>query len=100
MTNPIPTSNAQCLPLAVLRESATNPRTVFTGIEELAGTIVRNGLVQPLVVRPLVKPEKGTTHEIVSGARRFRASKQAGLMDVPVVIRALTDEQAAENSGY
>ena len=84
------------LPLSALRESPTNPRTTFTGLEDLALTIRETGVIQALVVRPIAKAPKGITHEIVAGARRFRASKIAGIGDVPVNIRELTDEQALD----
>lgn len=87
------TQTPRRLPLTVLRESPTNPRTVFKGIEELADTIRSKGVFQALIVRPLPKPEKGITHEIVAGARRFRASKLAGTSDIPVDIRTLTDDE-------
>lgn len=94
MNQTVVTSTTPRLPLSALRESTTNPRTVFNGIEELASTIRTSGVVQALIVRPLAKPEKAITHEIVAGARRFRASKLAGIADVPVDIRTLTDAEA------
>lgn len=89
-------SSVPRLPLHELRESPTNPRTIFTGLDELAATIRTSGVVQALIVRPLTKPEKKVTHEIVAGARRFRASQLAGMSDVPVDIRTLTDEEALD----
>jgi ParB family transcriptional regulator, chromosome partitioning protein len=62
----------------------------------MAATIRTTGVVQALIVRPLAEPEKKVTHEIVAGARRFRASQLAGIADVPVDIRTLTDDQAID----
>ena len=94
--NQVPLSSSSArLPLAALRESPTNSRTVFTGLDELAETIRAKGVIQPLLVRPLTKPEKGgVTHEIVAGARRFRASLLAKVNDAPVVIRTVSDDEA------
>lgn len=61
-------------------------------LKELSESIKQHGLIQPLVVRPLF--DGG--YEIVAGERRFRAARMAGLTDVPVVIRELTDSQAME----
>lgn len=93
MTSTTTLQSLQRLPLSALRESSTNPRKLFKGIDELAETIRKHGVIQPLIVRPLLKPEKGITHEIAAGARRFRASKVAGVPDAPVDIRDLTDDQ-------
>jgi len=82
------------LPLAALKPGRFNPRRSFDAaqIEELAASIRERGLVQPIVVRPSM----GDTYEIVAGERRWRAAQLANLHDVPVVIRALSDQEAAE----
>lgn len=59
-------------------------------LEELAQSIRQQGLLQPLVVRPL----KDGRHEILAGERRWRACRRAGLTEVPVVIRECDDETA------
>ena len=61
-------------------------------LQELANSIKAQGILQPLIVRPL--PEKSDQYEIVAGERRFRAAKLAGLTAVPVVIRDIPDEAA------
>jgi ParB family chromosome partitioning protein len=83
------------LPLAALRASRFNPRRNFSEaqLEELAVSIRERGLVQPLVVRPL--GGEGT-YEIVAGERRWRAAQLAQLHEVPVVVRALSDQEAIE----
>ncbi|MGB6686308.1 MAG: ParB/RepB/Spo0J family partition protein [Terracidiphilus sp.] len=85
------------LPLAQLQESPANPRRYFddAALQELAASIRAQGVLSPLLVRPI----NGTHgHEIVAGARRFRAAQLAGLNSVPVRIVELTDAQALETS--
>lgn len=76
-----------------LTESKLNPRKHFDAEElaKLAASITAKGVIQPLTVRG-----KGKGYEIVVGARRYRASKLAGLSDVPCVIRELTDLDVLE----
>jgi ParB family chromosome partitioning protein len=83
------------LPLVSLTESATNPRRSFdqTALGELAESIKTQGILAPLVVRPV-----GQHFEIVAGARRYRAAQLAGLETAPVRIVELTDAQALETS--
>jgi ParB family chromosome partitioning protein len=83
------------LPLVSLTESATNPRRSFdqTALSELAESIKTQGILAPLVVRPV-----GQHFEIVAGARRYRAAQLAGLETAPVRIVELTDAQALETS--
>ena len=59
---------------------------------ELADSIRQHGVIQPLLVRPL---DNGM-YQLVAGERRWRASRMAGLMEVPVVIRDLSDHEAME----
>jgi ParB family chromosome partitioning protein len=82
------------VPLAALKPGRFNPRRHFdeAQLEELAASIRERGLVQPLVVRP----SSGDTYEIVAGERRWRAAQLANLHDVPVVVRALSDQEAVE----
>ena len=101
------------LPLAQVEPSLTNPRKYFdpAKLQELADSIKASDIHQPILVRPLpgsrvedtawepnslrpraVKP----THEIVAGERRYRAAKLAGLADVPVIVKHMTDDQVLE----
>jgi ParB/RepB/Spo0J family partition protein len=84
--------------LEVLVESPTNPRKTFGNLEQLADSIKRAGLLQPLVVRlwPEQEADAPRVYEIVAGHRRYRAAKLAGLQEVPVSIRELTTEQVIE----
>lgn len=81
----------QTLPVVSLRPGSTQPRRAFTeaGLQDLAQSMREHGVLQPLLVRPT---EGG--YEIVAGERRWRAAQLAGLAEVPVVVRALSDEQA------
>lgn len=81
------------LPLAVLRPCPYQPRRIFEDqpLQELAESIRSQGIVQPLLVRPIAG---GTHYEIVAGERRFRAAKIAGLSEVPVIIRSMSDDEA------
>jgi ParB family transcriptional regulator, chromosome partitioning protein len=84
------------LPLESLVESPVNPRRTFEedALNELASSIRAQGILAPLLVRPLGEQ----TYEIVAGARRYRAAHLAGLSYVPVRIVDLTDAQALETS--
>ncbi len=70
------------------------PRKQFDeeALAELSDSIAQHGVLQPLLVRPM--PDGG--YQLVAGERRWRASRMAGLTEVPVVIRDLTDAQVAE----
>lgn len=81
------------IPLDYILESPTNQRRTFRDLDELAATIKNHGVLQPVLVRPLLTD---ASFELVFGARRFRASKLAGLQDIPATVRELTDAQALE----
>ncbi len=97
-TAPAPAETFERLPLLHVRESTTNPRRNFnpTKLAELTESVREKGVVEPIIVRPLSKPEKLLTHEVVAGARRYRASKAAGRPDIPAIIRNYTDAEALE----
>jgi ParB family transcriptional regulator, chromosome partitioning protein len=84
------------MPLASLKPGRFNPRRNFaeTQLEELAASIRERGLVQPLVVRPSAVDIE--VYEIVAGERRWRAAQLASLHEVPVIVRALSDQEAVE----
>jgi len=87
------TANSQTLSLDQLQAGRYQPRQVFTeeAIAELAESIKAQGLIQPIAVRPL----KGTDmYEIIAGERRFRASKLAGLTQIPVYVHDVDDKAA------
>ena len=82
------------MPIELLKASPNNPRKHFADseLDELSKSIRDKGLLQPIVVRPL----SGGEYEIVAGERRWRAAQRAGIHDVPVLIRELTDGEALE----
>jgi len=86
--------NLRHLPLDLLHPSPNNPRKHFVDgeLDELAHSIRDKGLLQPLVVRSRADGE----YEIVAGERRWRAAQRAGLHEVPVLIRELSDGEALE----
>ncbi|HZF80036.1 MAG TPA: ParB/RepB/Spo0J family partition protein, partial [Rubrivivax sp.] len=82
------------LPLSRLRPGRYQPRTRMDegSLYELAESIKSQGVMQPVLVRPLAG---GDEYEIIAGERRFRAAKLAGLDAVPVLVKAVPDEAAA-----
>lgn len=77
------------LPISKVKPNKGQPRKTFdeTELSELADSIKQNGILQPILVR-----KHGTSYEIVAGERRYQAAKLAGLDEVPVVIREISDE--------
>lgn len=80
--------------LTDIEPNRDQPRKQFDedALAELSDSILKHGVLQPLLVRPM--PDGG--YQLVAGERRWRASRMAGLTEVPVVIRSLTDSQVAE----
>ena len=87
-------SSAMKLKIMDIEPNRDQPRKIFdeSALAELADSIAQHGVLQPLLVRPM--PDGG--YQLVAGERRWRASRMAGLTEVPVVIRDLTDSQVAE----
>ena len=84
------------LPIEFLKRNPSNPRKTFeeADLEDLTRSIREKGLLQPIMVRPA--PGEPGSYEIVAGERRWRAAQKAGVHDVPVLIRDLTDSEALE----
>lgn len=82
------------LRLSQIEPNRDQPRKIFSeeALNELADSIREHGVLQPLLVRPL----PGGSYQLVAGERRWRASRMAGLQEVPVVIREMDEEQAME----
>lgn len=82
------------LKLTDIEPNKSQPRKNFdiTALNTLADSIRQNGVIQPLLVRSM--PDG--TYQIVAGERRWRAAKMAGLTEVPVLIKELTDFQAQQ----
>ncbi|HJF45944.1 ParB/RepB/Spo0J family partition protein [Thermophilibacter provencensis] len=78
------------LPISEIKPNKGQPRKTFRPEElaELTDSIKQNGILQPLLVR-----KKGSGYEIVAGERRYQAAKAAGLSEVPVVIREISDDE-------
>ena len=79
------------LPLDRIRPGAYQPRSLFDpdSLRELADSIRAQGVIQPIVVRPV---DQG--YEIIAGERRWRAAQQAGIERIPVIVREVDDETA------
>ena len=84
----------ETLPLREIEPDPGQPRKTFDDetLAELSASIAEHGLLQPIAVRP--KTSGG--YLIVAGERRWRASRMAGLTEVPVIVKDVTDEQAME----
>lgn len=87
-----PAQAPQSLPVAQLRAGRYQPRTHMQpeALAELADSIRSQGVIQPILVRPIGDDQ----FEIIAGERRFRAAQMAGLSEVPVVVRDVPDESA------
>ena len=84
------------LPLAQLQAGKYQPRTRMDegSLYELAESIKSQGIMQPILVRP-IEPKGPVRYEIIAGERRFRAAKLAGLAEVPVLVKPVPDNAAA-----
>ena len=84
------------LPLAQMQAGKYQPRTRMDegSLYELAESIKAQGIMQPILVRPIA-PNGAVRYEIIAGERRFRAAKLAGLAEVPVLVKPVPDEAAA-----
>ena len=89
----ISSSSTEKVKLVDIVPNKDQPRKKFNdeSLSELADSILQHGVIQPLLVRPL----SGGTYQLVAGERRWRASRMAGLKEVPVVIKDLSDEEAS-----
>ena len=72
---------------------STQPRRYFApqAMQSLVESVKQNGILQPLLVRPA-----GNKYELVAGERRYRAAQEAALTEVPITVRQMSDEQAAQ----
>jgi ParB family chromosome partitioning protein len=91
-----PQAGVTQLGVDLLRRGVYQPRRHMDqeALEDLARSIKAQGLVQPIVVRPLAGGGNGARYEIVAGERRWRAAQIAGLAEVPVVVRDISDSSA------
>ena len=91
-----PESSQATLRLSLIEPNKEQPRKTFdqVALQELAKSIEQNGLINPILVRPM---DDGT-YQLVSGERRWRASRIAGKTEIPVTIREMSDEMAMQIS--
>jgi ParB family transcriptional regulator, chromosome partitioning protein len=84
------------IPVELLQRGQYQPRVDMRqdSLEDLASSIKAQGVVQPIVVRPIEKRGNEQRYEIVAGERRWRAAQLAGLAEIPAVIREVPDESA------
>lgn len=97
--NPSPSAEGSVakIPVDKIRANRYQPRVRFTpeSLQELADSIQIHGLAQPLLVAPSAVPGE---FELVAGERRLRASRMAGLVDVPCIVRVVTERERHELS--
>ncbi|MGR3484314.1 MAG: ParB/RepB/Spo0J family partition protein [Paracoccaceae bacterium] len=84
------------LAVDALHPNPNQPRKAFdaAALSDLAASIRAKGVIQPLIVRP--SPTAPGQHEIVAGERRWRAAREAGLREVPVIVRQFDDTEVLE----
>lgn len=76
-----------------IEPNRNQPRKIFNekALEELSKSIEQNGIIQPILVRPM----SDGSYQLIAGERRWRAARMAGLHEIPVNIREMTDEEAS-----
>ena len=86
--------SSRTLRISELEPNRDQPRKEFdpAALAELADSIAAVGVIQPLIVRPIT----GGGYQIVAGERRWRAAQSAGLTEIPVIIRELSDKEVDE----
>ncbi|MFN4169593.1 MAG: ParB/RepB/Spo0J family partition protein [Pannonibacter phragmitetus] len=91
-----PPRDSRKVPVEFLEPNPRNPRKTFVekDLTELTDSIREKGIIQPILVRPAAG--KPNHFEIIAGERRWRAAQRAGLHEVPVIIRDITDQEALE----
>lgn len=84
------------IPLDLLQRGQYQPRDDIRqdSLEDLANSIRAQGVVQPIVARPVAADDGAQRYEIIAGERRWRAAQMAGLDDIPTIIRIVPDETA------
>ena len=94
VSEPSDTDELRDLPVDLITPNPHQPRRAFdeTALESLATSITENGVLQPVLVRPLA----GGTYELVAGERRWRAARLAGLERLPALVRDRDDATSLE----
>lgn len=103
LTNRADNSIGRMVPLSAVIPDPDQPRSAMGDLSELVASILHVGVLEPILVRPLEKSEDaaanagvGQVYKIISGERRFRASMEAGLSEIPVIIMDVEEDQALE----
>ncbi len=101
MDRPAPTPEKRAtadgkVPIEFVSPNPRNPRRSFAeaDLTDLTQSIREHGIVQPVVVRP--SPGQSGRYEIIAGERRWRAAQRAGLTEIPVIVREVSDRTALE----
>jgi ParB family chromosome partitioning protein len=92
---------AQFIPIEHITPNPNQPRQNFdmVSLRELADSLGEHGVLQPVLVRPYSgKSKDDAKYELIAGERRWRAAQMAGIHEVPVVIKDLTDKETLEIS--
>lgn len=87
------TTDFKLIPLKDIHPDPNQPRKIYdeTAMQELVESVKAKGILQPILIRP-----NGNGYKLVCGERRYRASTEAGLQEIPAVIRELSDDEALE----
>lgn len=88
----------QYLDITSIGQNPNNPRKTFdeVALGELSESIKKQGILQPITVRPFSTSDSSAEYQIVCGERRWRAASMAGLKEIPAIIRELTDDEAMD----
>ena len=91
------------VPLSTLEPDPNQPRSTMGDLDELVASIREKGVLEPILVRPRPTPPEteepapaGVLYRIISGERRYRASQEAGLYEVPVIEMDVSEQEALE----
>jgi ParB family chromosome partitioning protein len=92
------------VPLSTIEPDPNQPRSAMGDLDELVSSIRDKGVLEPILVRPRPEPEEddgtpapaGVLYRIISGERRYRASQEAGLYEVPVIEMDVSEQEALE----
>src|SRR5262245_38557139 len=79
------------VPIELLDPNPNQPRQVMGDLSELMASVAEKGIIEPLIVR-----QRGARYQIIAGERRYHAAVQVGLRAIPIVIRAVDDNEIIE----
>jgi len=96
MTDPAAADGLRQIPIDLLQRGRYQPRTDIRqdSLDDLAHSINAQGVVQPIIARPVGSGANVQRYEIIAGERRWRAAQMAGLQEIPTIIRDVSDEAA------